>query len=76
MRIIIILFNIFVILSYQNTWYKDAENRTRSNFFMMDESFGGSVCKHDWHNVRSYLVFTMQKFQFQCAMNLTPYKSN
>ncbi len=39
-------FFVFVILSYQNACYgcKNAENRTRSDFFFMtDESFGGSV---------------------------------
>ncbi len=30
-----------------------------------------SVCKHDWHNVRSYLFFNVRKFRTQCAMTLT-----
>ncbi len=36
---------VFVILSYQNACYgcENAENRTWSEFFMMDESFGGSA---------------------------------
>ncbi len=40
-----IFFFVFVILSYQNACNrcKNAENRTWSEFFITDESFGGSV---------------------------------
>ncbi len=38
-------FFVFVILSYQNDFY-GCENEE-------------AVCKHDWHNVRSYLFFNV-----------------
>ncbi len=39
------------------------------NFLMTDE-VSEAVCKHDWHNVRSYLFFNMRKTRTQCAMTL------
>ncbi len=30
-----------------------------------------TVCKRDWHNVRSYLFFNVQKFHTQCAETFT-----
>ncbi len=50
---------------------KNAQNRTRSKFFMTDENFlEGKWCKRDWHNVRSY-YFLMRKCRTQCAMTFT-----
>ncbi len=39
------------------------------NFLMTDE-VSEALCKHDWHNVRSYLFFNMRKTRTQCAMTL------
>ncbi len=33
------------------------------NFFLWRMNVSEAVCKHDWHNVRSYLLFKVQKFQ-------------
>ncbi len=40
---------------------KNAENRTRSEFFLWRTKFWEAFCKRDWHNMRSYLFFNMQK---------------
>ncbi len=63
------VFCVFVIYSYQYACYgcENAENQTWSEFFMTDRG----VCKREWHNVRSYLFFNVQKFPTLCAMTLT-----
>ncbi len=53
---------VFVNLSYQNACYGCENAWTWSEFLMTGESFGGSVCKHDWGNVRSYLFFNVRTF--------------
>ncbi len=49
---------------------KNAENRTRSKFFWRTK-VSEAVCKRDWHNVKSYLLFNVQKFWTQCVMTFT-----
>ncbi len=57
-------FFVFPILSYQHACYRceNAENRTCSEFFMTDKSFGGSVCKHDWHTWARIYHLTCENF--------------
>ncbi len=47
----------------------DAKNAKKiepdPKIFMKDENFGGSVCKRDWHNVRSYLFFNVRTFRMK-----------
>ncbi len=56
---------VFVMLSYQNAFHgcENAENRTWIPFFLWRTKVSEAVCKHDWHNVRSYLFFNMRKFR-------------
>ncbi len=63
-------FFVFVILSYQNACYgcENAENRTWSGFFFfLYGHVSEAVCKRDWHNVRSYLFFNVQKFRMRIS---------
>ncbi len=64
-------FFVFLILSYQNACYgcENAENRTRSEFFY-------SVCKRDWHNVRSYLFLIKTCAFFHFFLFLIPSYQN
>ncbi len=39
--------------------------------FLWRTKVSEAVCKRDWHNVRSYLFFNVQKFWTQCAMAFT-----
>ncbi len=60
----VVVFFLFVILSYQNVCYKweNSENRTISDFFFCQVKVLKVVCKRDWHNVRSYLFLMSEKF--------------
>ncbi len=70
-------FFVFVILSYQNACYRweNAENWTWLEFCLWRTKVSEAVCKHDWHNVRSYIFFTWKHFWWefltQCAKTLT-----
>ncbi len=48
------------------TGAKTQKNEPDPNFFMTE-----AMCKRDWHNMRSYLIFNVWKFRTQCAMTLT-----
>ncbi len=55
-------FFIFVILS---KYYRceNAENQTWSTFFLWWTKVSETVCKNDWHNVKSCLFFSVPKFR-------------
>ncbi len=52
------------------------EKRKKSNpirIFLWRMKISEAVCKRDWHNVRSYLFFNVQKIWTQCAMAFSHY---
>ncbi len=43
-------------------------NLIRFFYFLWRTKVSEAVCKHDWHNMRSYLFFNVRKFRTRCAM--------
>ncbi len=54
---------------------KNAENRTRSEFFYDGRKFRRQCVNVIDDNVRSYLFFNVRKFRTQCAMTLNTLES-
>ncbi len=65
---------VFGIQNCQNTSQNASygcEKCRKSNpiwIFLWRTKVSEAVCKRDWHNMRSYLFFNVQKFRTQCAM--------